>query len=443
MRDRSAARRCPARPPLLPAGTRVGILAFMPFGLPQDILYVALLFALFVVPKLLQRWRLPGAVTSVALGAGAGMGFGLFAGDTTIQLLAGFGIVSLFLFAGLEVDFDDLREGRAVLAQHLAIRVSALILVAWGVTQLFGLSWRPALLVALALLTPSTGFILDSLAAMGLKERERFWVKSKAIATEIIALVVLFLVLQSTSLERLAIASLVLIALVALLPVAFRYFAQKVVPFAPKSEFAFLMMVALVAAIVTRQLGVYYLVGAFIVGVAAQRFRERLPAMASEQMLHAVEVFASVFVPFYFFNAGLHLKREDFAFDAGLVGFVFLAIMLPAQLLLVAAHRRVALGERAMHSLRVGLSLLPTLVFTLVIAEILRDEFFVPRAVFGGLIIYTLVNTLIPGLVLRTQPEFEPHAPELDAELESMVTYRHPTGAHGMPAPAAEETPTA
>jgi hypothetical protein len=48
--------------------------------------------------------------------------------------------------------------------------------------------------------------------------------------------------------------------------------------------------------------------------------------------------------------------------------------------------------------------MLPTLVFTLVIAEILRDQFLVPRSIFGGLIIYTLVNTLIPGFALRLPP---------------------------------------
>jgi Kef-type K+ transport system membrane component KefB len=247
---------------------------------------------------------------------------------------------------------------------------------------------------------------------------------------------VLFVVLQSTSLQRLAVASLVLVGLIALLPIAFRYFAQRVAPYAPKSEFAFLMMLALVAALVTRQLGVYYLVGAFIVGVAAQRFREQLPAMASEQMLHAVEVFASVFVPFYFFSAGLHLTREDFGPDAGLVGFVFLTTMVPLRLLAVAAHRRIALKEAPARSLRIGAALVPTLVFTLVIAAILRDVFDVPRAVFGGLVIYTLCNTLIPGFTLRAAPEFEPHAPELDTAMEPQVTYRHPTGAHPAPEPA-------
>lgn len=403
----------------------------MPFGLPQEILYVALLFALFVVAKVLQRWRLPSAITSIGLGAAAGLGFGAFHGDTTIQLLASFGIVALFLFAGLEVDFHDLREGRVVVAQHVVVMVVALAVVAWGAGALFGLAWRPALLVSLALLTPSTGFILDSLAAMGLRSRERFWVKSKAIATEIIALGVLFFVLQSRSLERFAVATLVLVALIGLLPLAFRYFAERVAPVAPKSEFAFLIMMALVAAIVTRQLGVYYLVGAFIVGVAAQRFRERLPAMASEQMLHAVEVFASLFVPFYFFNAGLHLEREDFGLDAGLVGFVFLTTMVPLRLLMVAGQRRLALREGPARSLRIGLALVPTLVFGLVIAGILRETFGVPRAVFGGLVIYTLGNTLIPGFALRAAPEFEPHAPELNAPPEPQVTDSHPTAGAG------------
>jgi hypothetical protein len=75
-------------------------------------------------------------------------------------------------------------------------------------------------------------------------------------------------------------------------------------------------------------------------------------------------------------------------------------------------------------------------VFTLVIAAILRDVFEVPRAVFGGLVIYTLGNTLIPGFALRAAPEFEPHAPELDTTLEPQVTYRHPTGAHIAAEPA-------
>jgi Kef-type K+ transport system membrane component KefB len=271
-------------------------------------------------------------------------------------------------------------------------------------------------LVALALLTPSAGFILDSLPRFGITDRERFWVRSKVIATELVALAVLFVALQSTTWTRLAAATAVLIALIALLPLIFRLFARLVVPVAPKSEFAFLLMLAVVVAFATRRLGVYYLVGAFVVGVTAQRFREELPSIASEQMLHAVEVFASFFVPFYFFGAGLHLQREDFGLDALLVGVAFLATALPLRIAMVALHRRAALREPLAHSVRIGISMLPTLVLTLVIAGILRDDVGVPHALLGGLVIYAVVNTLIPGLVLRVPPlDFAaPHAPELN-----------------------------
>jgi hypothetical protein len=105
--------------------------------------------------------------------------------------------------------------------------------------------------------------------------------------------------------------------------------------------------------------------------------------------------------------------------------------MVPLRLLMVAGQRRLALREGPARSLRIGLALVPTLVFGLVIAGILRETFGVPRAVFGGLVIYTLGNTLIPGFALRAAPEFEPHAPELNAPPEPPVTDSHPTAGAG------------
>jgi Kef-type K+ transport system membrane component KefB len=377
-------------------------------ALPPELDYVLLLFALFVVPRMLQRFRLPAAITSLALGAVAGLGLALFTRDSTVNLLATLGIVSLFLFAGLEVDFFELRREGRVLIQHLAIGVGALAITTVLARFALPLPWRPAVLVALALLTPSTGFILDSLPSLRLVDAERFWIKSKAIATELVALAILFVTLRSATVSRLAVSALVLAGMILLLPVVFRVFAVRVLPYAPKSEFAFLLMLAVLCAFVTRRLGVYYLVGAFVVGVAAQNFRRQLPAMASDRTLHAVELFASFFIPFYFFSAGLHLHPDDFGTAALLVGAGFLATMLPLRIALVAVHRRLALGEPLRAGARIGVAMLPTLVFTLVIAEILRDTFAVPPRIYGGLVIYTLANTLVPGFALRLP------APELD-----------------------------
>lgn len=376
----------------------------LPAFLTQEVLYVILLFSLFVIPRVLLRLRIPSAITSLALGAVAGMGFGLFTQDHTIELLSTFGIVALFLFAGLDVDLHELRRGAAVVVQHVVLRVVLMAVATLVIDALTHLGWRASALIGLALLTPSGGFILDSLSGFGVSDRERFWIKSKVIATEIVALVLLFVVLQTESAPRMAMSSVVLILMIVLVPLALRFFAAVIVPYAPKSEFAFLIIVAVVCAMVTLKLGVYYLLGAFVVGMAAQRFRERLPAVGSEKMLHAVESFASLFVPFYFFHAGLLLRTDDFGIAALLAGGIFLGVGIPIRLLIVSVHRRAALGESIRTGLRISMMMLPTLVFTLVLAGILRDRFDAPGYIVGGLIIYTLVNTLLPGLFFKMPP---------------------------------------
>ncbi len=402
-------------------------------ALSKELAYVGLLFGLFVVPRILQRWRIPAAVTSLVLGALAGPGFGLFAHDSTIGLLSTLGIVSLFLFAGLDVEVADLRREALVLGEHLVVRVLALAGGGWLAYRTLDLDVRSAVLVALALLTPSTGFILDSLPALGLEARTAFWVRTKAIATELVALGALFFTLQSASVGHLAVSSGALLAMIVVLPLVFRGFARFIVPHAPRTEFAFLLMTAVVCAFATRQLGVYYLVGAFIVGVVAQRVRERLPAMASERMLHAVEAFSSIFVPFYFFHAGLELRREDFSLHALLVGLAFLAVAVPLRLGLISAHRRLRLGEGLRSSLRVGIPLLPTLVFTLVVAQILRDRFGASPAVFGGLVIYALGSTVLPSILMRTPAQdFDaPRLPPLEGAAFVVAPHEGPGGGPG------------
>jgi Kef-type K+ transport system membrane component KefB len=302
-------------------------------------------------------------------------------------------------------------------------------------------SVRAALLVALAVATPSTGFILDSLPGFGLSKTEQFWIKSKAVGTEVVALVVLFVTLQSRTATQLAEASAALIALILVVPLLFRFFARQILPFAPKSEFAFLVIVALFCAFVTRRLGVYYLVGAFLVGVVAHRFRRELPSLTSDTMIRSVEVFASFFVPFYFFAAGLHVSSSDLT-PAALLGAVALvAVVQPVRLLSVVLHRRVSLRENWRATTRIATPLLPTLVFTLVLAEIVRSEAFpTPAWLFGALTIYAVVGTLIPGFVFgRPVPDPDLIAPVVVDDAAATIA----GAASGVGAPADPPPPPA
>ncbi|HHW4682691.1 MAG TPA: cation:proton antiporter, partial [Xylella sp.] len=61
-------------------------------------------------------------------------------------------------------------------------------------------------------------------------------------------------------------------------------------------------------------------------------------------------------------------------------------------------------GEDFRSSLRVSLALVPTLIFTLVLAGILRDRFAISEVLFGALLLYAAFTTLLPSLIFRLLP---------------------------------------
>lgn len=371
-----------------------------------EVAYLLLIFGLMVIPRMVQRFRIPAPLTSFGFGMVAAVFLGDFSHDTTLALLATLGISSLFLFAGLEIDTDDLVRGKWPLLGHLVVRSFMLAGGTYVAMTYFGFSWQAGALLALALLTPSTGFILDTLSRLGLKDEERYWVTIKAVGGELLALLVMFVVLKSTSAERLAMSSGELLAMIVVLPLLFIVLGKVVVPYAPGSEFSLLVMVGLIASYLTYQLGVYYLVGAFLAGFIARLLRRRMPQLASDQNLMAIQLFASFFVPFYFFYKGLSVPSGALSWDALLLGLALSAALLPFRIGGVWLQRRAIRGESARSSLRVATALAPTLIFTLVLATILREQFGASDVLYGALLVYAAVSTILPSLVLAKPVDF-------------------------------------
>jgi Kef-type K+ transport system membrane component KefB len=371
-----------------------------------EVAFLLLIVGLMVVPRVLQRFRIPAPLTSFGLGMAAAAFLGSFSQNETLALLATLGISSLFLFAGLEIDLDDLRRARWPLLGHVVLRAITMTAVAYLAMHFLGFTWQVATLLALVLLTPSTGFILDTLPMLGLQEEERFWVKVKAVGSELFALLVLFIVLQSASLPNLAWSSGALLAMVVGLPLLFIALGRVVVPHAPGSEFSLLVVVGLVAAYLTYQLGVYYLVGAFLAGFIARLLRQRMPLLASDENLHAIQMFASFFVPFYFFYKGISVPAGALTLQALGLGAVISLVTLPLRVGVLWLQRRFIAGESAMGSLRVATALMPTLIFTLVLATLLRERYQISDALYGALLFYAGVSTILPSLILARSVDF-------------------------------------
>ena len=254
------------------------------------------------------------------------------------------------------------------------------------------------------LLTPSTGFILDSLERFGLADEEKRAVKSKAIATEMLALVILFFTLQSVTALRLALATGALVAMVLVLPILFRFFARE--DRAVRAEVGVrLPLDDGGPRRVRRQgsLGVYYLVGAFLVGVLARRFRETVALdglgahAAREWRCSPRSSLRSTSSP-----QARRFVCADFSLAGLGLGVLFLVVAVPVAATSVVLHAVVRSASRWPQSLRVAVPMVPTLVFTLVLWSASCESCTrSPGYVLGGLIVYTLLNTLVPGLVLR------------------------------------------
>jgi hypothetical protein len=79
----------------------------------------------------------------------------------------------------------------------------------------------------------------------------------------------------------------------------------------------------------------------------------------------------------------------------------------------IVSHRVVHLREGWLEAVRVAMPLSPTLIFTMVLAGILRENFALPASVYGGLLVYAVLTTLVP-LLVQQQVELDleaPHAP--------------------------------
>lgn len=369
-------------------------------AIPPQILYLVVIFTLLLVPKILQRFKIPSPLTCFGLGIAVSLYTAEFNHDPTIGLLAILGISSLFLFAGLEVDLQELKKGLGSLIGHLLIRGLLLILCICIGIHYFHFSWQISSLLVLALLTPSTGFIMDSLPSLGLNENERFWVTSKAISGELLALVLLFVILKSDSYATLVNSSGILLAIAFGLPLLLIMLGRYVIPYAPGSEFSLLIMVGIIAAYLTKQIGVYYLVGAFLTGFVARQLRIKMPNLASEVNLHAIKLFASFFVPFYFFYSGMKVPPGTFVIDALWLGLLISAVLIPLRILSVTWQRILIQKDTFKTASNVSIALTPTLIFTLVLASILYEQFGISEVLFGALLVYAGLTTIVPSYLL-------------------------------------------
>lgn len=373
-------------------------------NIPFEYQYIVVLLAVLLIPKILLRFQIPTGITSLILGVISINLLGWFQDSQAILLLSRLGITSLFLFAGMEIDLSDLMTHKRPLISSLVQSIILVVISSYFLSLFIGLSFQVCLIISTAIFTPSAGFILSSLKSFELVDDEIFWIKLKAISKEIVAVLILFVALKMQNPKELVSTSLFFILMVALLYPLFKFYLRFIAPYAPKTEVSFLVVIALVAGVIMKKLGTYYLVGAFAVGIIAGQFKHFTQGSEARRIEDSLQAFYIIFIPFYFFKTGLLVTKEFFTLQGLWIGLGLILIMIPLRLVSVISSIKFFLPEFWKERWPIAVNLIPNLIFGLVVVSILKTEYDVSPAILSGILFYTLVASIIPAIYLQRSP---------------------------------------
>lgn len=277
----------------------------------DPVLVVAItMLILLVGPLLFERFRVPGLVGLIALGAVAGPSVtGLLERDATFALLGTFGLLYLMFMAGLTLDLDEFRRARGAAigfgALSFGLPMGLALLVA---PPLLGYGWTSALLLG-SIVGSHTLLALPVVQRLGIARNRAMVIATGAtLVTDLLSLVVLAVV---QGVERgeagadfwLRFAGLAVVWAAVVLggvPRLARAFFRRV-----RREddlaFAFLLAVVFLSAWLAGLVGLAPIIGAFVAGIALNPLVPR----QSPLMTRLRFVGDAVFIPFFLVSVGL------------------------------------------------------------------------------------------------------------------------------------------
>ena len=295
-------------PPALPYGLDLPV-PTLPIADPVLVVAITMLI-LLVGPLLFERFRVPGLVGLIALGAVAGPSvMGLLERDVTFTLLGTFGLLYLMFVAGLTLDLGEFRaaRGTAVAFGALSFGVPMALALTLGPLVL-GYGWPASALLG-SIVGSHTLLALPVVQRLGIARNRAVVVATGAtLVTDLLSLVVLAVVQGVHSGEASAAfwlrfgglslgwAALVMLGVPRLARAFFRRVRRE-----DDLSFAFLLAVVFLSAWLAGLVGLAPIIGAFLAGIALNP----LVPKQSPLMTRLRFVGDAVFIPFFLVSVGL------------------------------------------------------------------------------------------------------------------------------------------
>ncbi|MGV8141741.1 MAG: cation:proton antiporter [Candidatus Woesearchaeota archaeon] len=366
--------------------------------------FLIILVAVFFIPKVLYGWkRIPFAITEVVIGAILVLLLpSYFSPDDAIMILGTLGIITIFVNAGMDADLkflsDNINRIFSKILLQIFLVLSTTLLVMFGLS----LNLTTSLIVSLAMITPSAGFIFSMIRQTHINTKDRKFAEVMVLGLEIFSILLLLIFLNLDDAWLIPVSLGVIFLLIYFLPKLLDILYLKLFKKIIGTEFAFIFVVALISAYITEFIGVHFIIGAFVAGIVSKNFllgiykSNDISRIERDNISGGFTLFQQIFAPFYFVSVGLSMNRDILTLDSIMLGIGLFIIIGIIRFISLRVYMHKGLLEKDSTSMNLAIITAPTLVFTFVISGILYSEMLIGSIIYSSLLIYGILTSTVP-----------------------------------------------
>lgn len=377
------------------------------------------LVAAYVIGELLKKVGIPRVVGQILAGLLLGMGFiksQLFTADSlsALSFLAHLGIVLLFYYVGLEINFRTFRKNLRI-SLWISIWNTVLPFLLGFVVMKFILHFETitSIIVGLSLSVSAQTICVELLEELKLL-RSRFGALMVSVGTvdDLLELLVVTLLLSIFHLagDLFSVWSLLrdIIFFIGVIVIAKRWFIPFTLKFFEKensstARFTASMVIVLLIASLSELLGLSLLIGALFAGMIVRQtiFRqEALPDREEQDIARSVHIIAFGFlIPLFFVWVGLN---ADLVLAWKKIPLIALLLLLGFLGTIGGTLLAMKLAKRNLHEgLLLGWGLTPKGDVELVVAAVAYQVGAIDQTLFTALVLMSLLTTLVSPVVFK------------------------------------------
>ncbi len=324
----------------------------------------------------------------------------------TISKLGELGVLLLMFIAGLELQFDEMKQNLRVAAFAGLMGVVAPVLLGWGAGLLFGLDQSAAIFLGLTLGATSVSISAQTLIELkALRTRVGLSLLGAAVFDDILIILLLsiFLALQGEGGSVYTI--LPIIARMILFLVFSVLFGLWALPWIVRRFSALpvsqgLLTISLVVMLTYGIAAEYFggmaaITGAFVAGLMLSRTHEKEKI---ESGMHALAY--GLFVPIFFVNIGLSINLREFQLQTLLFTVVIILVAVAGKWIGSGWGAKLG-GLSKRESIQLGAGMISRGEVGLIVASVGVKDKLVSAEEFSAIVVVVLISTLVTPPILR------------------------------------------